>query len=106
MNANEDGIVLRVFDRYTLLEWNKNVARPRHHDFQIGLAQFARKTFRDVEGRDFLRAAKLPVGPVVFAAVSSIDDNSAKRFAGVFSTRFRRSPPGSTSGEQARKSEK
>src|ERR1700737_5029170 len=102
MDTDKNGILLRVFDRDALLKRNEDVGRARHHDFQIRFAQLAGKTFSHIESRDFLRAAKFAVGAVVFAAVSSIDDNSIERFAGVSCPRLRRPPSGSAGGEEAR----
>src|ERR1700720_889306 len=93
MNTDEDRIFLLVFDRHPLLQRNKDVGRPSHHDLQIGFAQLAGKTFGDIQGRDFLGAAKFAVSAIVFAAMSSIDNHGAERFAGISCAGL--NPPGS-----------
>src|SRR5947209_2992884 len=107
MNANEDGIFLRVLDGDPLLEWNKDVGRPGHYDFEIRFPQLAGKTFRDVKGGGFFRAAKGTVSAIVFAAVSGIDHHGVERFAGVLGrAAFNRPPSGGAGCEQARTNEK
>src|SRR5437763_89576 len=81
MDADEDGIVLRVFDRDTLLEWNEDVAGSRHHGFQIRFPEFAGKPFRHIKGRNFFRAAKFSVSAVVLAAVTGIDHHRLEGLA-------------------------
>src|SRR5438034_10050963 len=103
MNADENRIFLRVLNCYALVERNKNVGRACHHDLQIRFAQFAGETFGDIERRNFLRAAEFAVSAIVFATMSSIDDNSAERFARIFCADFRRSRTRGTSGKEARK---
>src|SRR6266849_5800331 len=99
MNADEDAIFLRVLNCHALLEWNENVGRSRHHDFQIGFVQFASETFRDIERRDFLGAAKFAVSAVVFAAMPSIDHNRAERFARISYADFSRPGSSNAGGE-------
>src|SRR6266478_8872736 len=100
MDADKNGILLCVFNRDALIEWNKNVGRARHHDFKIGFAQLAGKTFGHIESRDFLGASEFAVSTVVFAAVAGIDNDSAERFAGVFCTGLRRPPSGGASTQE------
>ena len=106
MNADENGILLRIFDRDPLLERNKDVGRTRHHDFQIRFAELAGKPFGDIERRDFLGAAKFAVSAIVFAAMSGIDNHRAERFAGICCARLNRPGSGSASGEEPRQNKK
>src|SRR5437016_4436125 len=106
MDADENGILLRVFDRDPLLEWNKNVGRTRHHDFQIGFTELSGKTFRDIQRGDFLRPAKLAVSAVVFAAVSRIDHDGTERFARISRADFNRTWRRSARGEENRRNKK
>src|SRR5260370_26480519 len=106
MNADENRICLRVLNRDALLERNKNVGRAGHHDFQIRFAQLAGKTFRDVECRDFLGAAKFAVSAVVLSTVSGIDYHGAERFAGISCNRLGRPPSSGAGGEKPRKNKK
>src|SRR5438132_8000920 len=64
MNADKNGILLRVFDRDAFFEGNEDIGRTCHDDFEIVSAEFAGKPLRDVEGGDFLRAAKFPISAI------------------------------------------
>ena len=55
MNADEDRILLRVFDRHPRIERNEDVARSCHHGFDLRFAQFVVEPLRDIEGDDFFR---------------------------------------------------
>src|SRR5438552_13909084 len=103
MNTDEDRIFLLVFDRHPLLQRNKDVGRAGHHDFQIGFAQLASEALSHIKRRDFFGAAKFAISAIVFATVSSVDHNSAERFARIFCADFSRSRTYSTSRQEARK---
>src|SRR6266404_16850 len=80
MNTDEDRIFLLVFDRHPLFQRNKDVGRP--------------------SGHDFLGAAKFAVSAIVFAAMSSIDNHGAERFAGIFCAGLNRLGSGRASSEE------
>jgi hypothetical protein len=60
MNADEDGIFLRVFDGHASIEWDENVARSSHDRFQLRLAQLFLHTSCHIERDDFFRRAGAP----------------------------------------------
>ena len=101
VNADKDRILLCIFDRDAFLERNENVAGARHHNLEIGLAEFARKSFCHVERSDFFRAAKVSVSTVVLTAMAGIDYDSSKRFARVLGRDLSRLPRYGARGKQA-----
>src|SRR5437773_3256447 len=58
---------------------------------------------RDIHSFPTRRSSDLAI---VFAAMPSIDNHGAERFAGIFCARLNRSRPGSTSSEEPRQNKK
>src|SRR2546423_9328852 len=100
VNAHENGILLRIFDRDAFLERDKDVARPCHDNVHLRFAQLTREPFRNVEGGIFFGAAKFPVSAVIFSAVTGINNYGAERSARVLRRDFAWAWTSRTCGEK------
>ena len=84
MNADEDGILLRILDRDAFIQRNEYVGRSNHDGFQLRFAQLALEALRDIERNYFLWRSGATIRAAVFAAMASIHYNGRKSFARVF----------------------
>jgi len=74
MDADKDRVLLSILDLDSLIKGNKNVIRPGHHRFQIGVTQLAFDTLGYVQRHNFFRWAVSAVSPIVATAMTSIND--------------------------------
>src|SRR5258705_13511542 len=84
MNADEDGILLRILDRDALIQRNERVGRSNHDGFQLRFAQLALEALGHIERNYFFRRPGATIRAAVFAAMAGIHYYGRKSFARVF----------------------
>ena len=83
VDADEDGVLLRILDAHSLIQRNENVGRTIHDCFQLRLAQLAIEALGHIERNHFLRRSGATIRAAVFAAVAGVHYHGRKRFARV-----------------------
>ena len=73
MDADENGIALRVADCDSLIERNENIARACHHSFQLRFVQFAIQAARHVERDGFFGWAVAAIRAAILTSVSRVN---------------------------------
>src|SRR5436190_24089537 len=84
VNTDEDGIFLRILDGDALIQRNKNIRGACHYGFDFRFAQLAIETLGYIEGGDFFGASETAIRPVIFSAMSGIDNDCRKSLACIF----------------------
>jgi hypothetical protein len=73
VDADENGIALRVADRDPLVKRNENIARTRHHRLQLRFAQLAVHAARDIECDGLFGWAVATIRTAIFSSVAGIN---------------------------------
>src|SRR5438132_13826530 len=90
MNTDAASFRSAVLDINARVEWNENIACSCHDDVELGVAQFAAESGRDIEGHHFFGRTGSTISAAVATAVPGIDDNAGKGVAGILQLRLRR----------------
>ncbi len=84
MDADEDGILLRILDRDAFIQRNEYVGRSNHDGFQLRFAQLALEALGHIERNYFFRRPGAAIRAAVFAAMASVHYYGGKSFGRVF----------------------
>ncbi len=84
MDADEDGVLLRILDAHSFIQRNEHVGRSSHDRFQLRFAQLALEALGHIERNYFLWRSGATIRAAVFAAVAGVHYYGRKSFARVF----------------------
>ncbi len=88
MDADENGIALRVADCDSLIERNKDIARACHHSFQLRFTKFAVEATCYVECDGFFGRAVTAIRAAILSPVSRVDRHRVECAARILARRF------------------
>src|SRR5207247_3334715 len=84
VDADEDGIFLRILDGNAFIERNKSIRGPRHDGLHLRLAQLAIETLGHIERGNFFGASETAIRPVILSAMSGVYHYCSESFARIF----------------------